>query len=201
MSENSEETVVIDPQDPLTQRILDVCDRTGDFIEWWGFRAIHGRVWTLLAITGRPLSQMDISVLLDVSRSLVNGAVLELEEWGLVERVGDHRRAPIVAVTEVWPIITQVLRTREWMMIERVRLALEAAAQEADVHYLRTGQQPFSRERLHELMQLTEMAQSFLKVILNLRLADEGRGVRAFLRTATQVLSGFRRVTKQDSSS
>lgn len=193
MSELNDEPVIIDPRDPLTQRILDVCDGTGDFIEWWGFRAIHGRVWTLLAIMGRPLSQTDIAVLLEVSRSLVHGAVQELEEWGLVQRVGDHRRAPIVAVTEVWPIITHVLRTREWMMIERVRVALEAASQEADVHFLRTGQEPFSRERLRELTQLTEMAQGFLKVILNLRVSDEGRGLRNFLRTATQVLSGLRR--------
>lgn len=195
MSLEPEDTVVIDLSDPLTRRMLEVCDRTGDFIEWWGFRAIHGRVWTLLAMTARPLSQVDIAALLDVSRSLVHGAVNELEEWGLVQRVGTHRRAPIVAVTEVWPIITQVLRTREWMMIERVRVALEAASQEAELHFQRTGQEPFSRESLAELVQLTEMAQSFLKVILQLRVADEGRGVRQFLRTATQVISGLRRVT------
>lgn len=194
-----EEPVVIDLADPLTRRILDVCDGTGAFIEWWGFRAIHGRVWTLLALTGRPLSQIDIAALLDVSRSLVHGAVNELEAWGLIQRVGKHRRAPIVAVTEVWPVITQVLRTREWMMIERVRIALEAAVQEADLHFQRTGQEPFSRERLRELSQLTEMAQSFLRVILNLRGTEEGRGVRQFLRTATQVVAGLRRVTRQDS--
>lgn len=193
MSELDDEPVIIDPHAPLTQRILDVCDGTGDFIEWWGFRAIHGRVWTLLALMGRPLSQTDIAVLLDVSRSLVHGAVQELEEWGLVQRAGNHRRAPIVAVTEVLPIITHVLRTREWMMIERVRVALEAASQEADLHFLRTGQEPFSRERLRELTQLTEMAQGFLRVILNLRVSDDGRGLRHFLRTATQALAALRR--------
>lgn len=195
MSMEPEDTAVIDLSDPLTRRMLDVCDRTGDFIEWWGFRAIHGRVWTLLAMTGRPLSQVDIATLLDVSRSLIHGAVNELEEWGLVQRVGTQRRAPIVAVTEVWPVITQVLRTREWMMIERVRIALEAASQEAELHFQRTGQEPFSRERLAELVQLTEMAQSFLRVILQLRGAEEGRGVRQFLRTATHVIAGLRRVT------
>lgn len=198
MQEETDETGVIDPDDALTRRVLEVCENTGIFIEWWGFRAIHGRVWTLLALTGRPLSQVDIAALLDVSRSLVHGAVQELEEWGLVQREGDHRRAPISAVVEVWPIITQILRTREWMMIERVRLSLEAALQEADAHARRTGQSPFSIERLRELHQLTDMAQSFLKVILTLRMNDEDRGIRSFLRTATSVVQGIRKVGRFD---
>lgn len=198
MLDDSDDIVVIDPDDALTRRVLEVCEHTGVFIEWWGFRAIHGRVWTLLALTGRPLSQVDIATLLDVSRSLVHGAVQELETWGLVQREGEHRRAPISAVVDVWPIITHVLRTREWMMIESVRLSLEAALEEAELHTRRIGTAPFSVERLRELHQLTEMAQSFLKIILTLRLADEERGVRSFLRTATSVIQGLRKVGRID---
>src|SRR5699024_2798703 len=109
MHEDPEDIVIIDLADPLTQRVLDVCERTGDFIAWWGFRAIHGRVWTLLALLDRPLAQRDIAELLGVSRGLISGAITELEDWNLVERVSADRRAPVVANVDVWPVISHVL--------------------------------------------------------------------------------------------
>lgn len=196
MSEEIDDIVIIDLADPLTQRVLDVCERTGDFISWWGFRAIHGRVWTLLALLDRPLSQSDVAELLGVSRALISGAVQELEDWGLILRVGDDRRAPIVANLDVWPVITHVLRIREWMLLEGVRVALEAAIQEADMRAKRGEPPSFSREKLAHLAELTELAQNVLKVILELRSVPRGRRVRYFVHAATYAIDGLRRVTR-----
>lgn len=193
---NADDVVIIDLADPLTQRVLDVCERTGDFIAWWGFRAIHGRVWTLLALLDRPLAQRDIAEFLGVSRALISGAVAELEAWDLVVRVGDDRRAPLVANLDVWPVITHVLRTREWMLLEGVRVALDAAVQEAHLR-ARRGQPPvFSQERLDHLVELTELAQRVLQVILELRSVPHGRRVRYFVNAATYAIDGLRRVTR-----
>lgn len=193
MHESDDTVVIIDPDDPLTQRIVEVCDHIGVFIEYWGFRAIHGRVWALLALTDRPLAQIDIASLLGVSRALVHSAVTELEAWGLVRRTGDNRRAPIEAETDVWPIILSVLRQREWVMLEEVRLSLDAAIVAAQLHERSSGQAPFSVERLRELAQLTELAQSFLKALLSLPFAEESRGVRGVIRAATGLLNKVRR--------
>lgn len=192
MEVSSERVVVIDPEDPLTHRILEVCDRVGVFIEYWGFRAIHGRVWALLALTDRPLSQVDIARLLGVSRALVSGAVTELEGFGLVRRRAQDRRAPVVAVTDVWPVILSVIRQREWVMLEEVRLALDGAIVAAQLHQRRTGEEPFALSRLQELAQLTALAQSFLKALTSIPVSEESHGVRGVIRAATSALQRVR---------
>lgn len=188
-------TGVVDPRDALTRRVLQVCDQTGAFIEWWGFKSIQGRVWTLLALRGEPMTQIEVAELLGVSRSLVHGAMTDLEGYGLVDRLGDERRAPWVANVDVWPTITEILREREWMLIESVRLSLEAAIEEADLVYRQTGEQPWRIDRLRLLLSLTEMAQNFMRLVLSLRVANELRGVRELIRMATTIVQGLRRVS------
>lgn len=176
----------------LNRRVLQVCEHTGNFIEWWGFRSILGRVWTLLALRGAPMSQIEIAELLGVSKALVHSAMTDLEERGLVRRIDEGRRSPWVAVVDVWPTITEVLRSREWMLIEQVRVALDSAIEEASIVKRKTGQEPFSIERLRLLASLTESAQNFLRMVLSLRVANESRGVRDLLRMATTVIQGLR---------
>src|SRR4051812_41709734 len=67
-----QETTAAPPpgRDPLTTRIGQVCDAVGAFIEYWGFKAIHGRIWALLALRNGPLAQAEIAKTLGVSRAL-----------------------------------------------------------------------------------------------------------------------------------
>ena len=50
------------PLDRLSQRVLAVADAVGAFIEAWGFKAIHGRIWTLLALRKEPINQIDVGI-------------------------------------------------------------------------------------------------------------------------------------------
>ncbi|MEO1175462.1 MAG: helix-turn-helix domain-containing protein, partial [Myxococcota bacterium] len=93
--------------DPLTRRVLDVCEATGAFIEYWGFKGILGRVWTLLALRASPMPQTEIANLLGVSRSLVSGAIAELQRRGLVRAVGDARSARRVHTRPRMPLKPQ----------------------------------------------------------------------------------------------
>jgi DNA-binding transcriptional regulator GbsR (MarR family) len=151
--------------DRLTPRVLAVCDAVGDFIEAWGFRAIHGRTWTYLALRREPVPQTEIADALGVSRSLIHLAISELAEYGLVRPVGTERNAPYEASMDVWPTITDVLRSREWMLIERARLALEALLQEAESK----EETPYDVSRIRILLAMAEVAQTGLKAILGIR--------------------------------
>ena len=116
----------------LSNRILAVCDACGDFIEYWGFKSIHGRVWAYLALIEGPVSQAELSRSLGVSRSLINMAISDLSEYGLVRPSKEHHHAPYEAVLDVWPIISDVLRRREWMLLEKAKIALESALEIAE---------------------------------------------------------------------
>ncbi len=167
--------------DPLTRRVLKVCDGVGAFIEYWGFKAIHGRIWTMLALKGVPASQSDIARTLQVSRSLVSTAVSELVDYGLVRPVGDHRNAPYEAVLDVWPTISDVLREREWMLLEGVRQSLEAAR---DTPSAPGDPDGWDADRVQLLLTMTELAQAVLRLLIRLRLPRGADRVSGWLTRA-----------------
>lgn len=173
-----------DPQDRLTQRVLAVCDAVGAYIEAWGFRSIHGRVWALLAMRTTPLPQAEIAEVLGVSRSLVSLAVAELATFGLVRPTSEHRAAPIEACLDVWPTITDVIRGREWMLIERARLALEAAADEVEFRKSEGKATPYDVQRIRLLLTMAEFAQTTLRVVLSVRMPGSLEGFGKWLQRA-----------------
>ncbi|MBK8013331.1 MAG: MarR family transcriptional regulator [Deltaproteobacteria bacterium] len=182
--------------DRINECVREVCGAVGDFIEAWGFKSIHGRVWALMAIRSVPLSQTEIADFLGVSRSLVHLAVTELEAHGLVRPTGAHRHAPYEARLDVWPTITHVLRSREWMLMERARLAIEAALAEVDWRSSAGLETPFDVQRLRLLLSMTEFAQASLRAILSVRmpraLDDLGRWLRKSIRRVRRLHRFFR---------
>ena len=158
----------------IDKRVISVCDACGDFIEYWGFKSIHGRVWTYLSISARPLSQTEIAKALDVSRASVCIAISELSEYGLVRPSSHVRHAPYEAVIDVWPVISNVLREREWMLLETARVALEGALNELERAQAEMPDEPrlknYNFDRIKMLLQMTEWAQSILKLIINAKL-------------------------------
>jgi DNA-binding transcriptional regulator GbsR (MarR family) len=178
--------------DRLERRVLQVCDAAGAFIEYWGFKAIHGRIWALLALRREPMNQIDIGDVLGVSRSLVSTSVAQLMEYGLVRPVSEHRMAPYEAVIDVWPTITEILRDREWMILESARNALECALEEAQLQEESGHQSEYNRARIRMLLTMTEMAQSFLKILLGMRMPKSVTGIGHWVTRARQVIDSFR---------
>jgi DNA-binding transcriptional regulator GbsR (MarR family) len=182
------------PDDRLTQRVMHVADTVGEFIAWWGFKGILGRVWTVLALRGEPLSQAEIARLLGVSRALVSASVAELLDFGLVRRSGPHHHAPYEAVLDVWPVIADVLRTREWMMIEQARVALESAIEEAEVSAHHGQPVPWKIDRLRLVLGLTETAQAFLRILVKLRVPRTIDALGGWLTRASGLIQTLRNI-------
>lgn len=181
------------PNERLATRAVDVCDAVGAFIETWGFRSIHGRVWTLLALSSEPLSQSEVAERLGVSRSLVHLAVGELAEYELVRAVGQQRNAPYEARMDVWPTITGVLRKREWMLMESARVSLEALRQELQ-HQARAGASaPYDMRRVEVLLLMTELAQSALRGVFSVRMPESVDAFSVWLRRARDVMDGLQK--------
>ena len=150
----------------INRRVLEVCESIGDFIEYWGFKGIHGRVWALLALSADPLAQVQIAQYLGVSRSLVSGVISELVERGLVRAVDDTRNSPYVALTDFWPTVASVLRSREWMILEKVRQSLEGFVADAERLGGESIADTYNLRRAYSLIKMTETAQNILRLLI-----------------------------------
>lgn len=180
------------PLDRLTVQVLHACDAVGAFVEYWGFKAIHGRIWTLLALRSEPMAQSEIADVLSVSKSLVSTAVAELVKFGLVRPTDDHRNAPYEASMDIWPVVSDVLRSREWMLLESARVALDAVIEETKV-MAKTGRSavPFNPERMKLLLNMTETAQNLLKILIAIRLPAPMRGFASWIGKAADIIQRF----------
>jgi DNA-binding transcriptional regulator GbsR (MarR family) len=177
----------------LDRRIDDVCDAAGAFIEYWGFKHVLGRAWAHLALHVGPMSQVDLSERMGISRSLMSGVVAELEKRGLVRAVSQHRNAPFEANMDVWPTIAEVLRSREWMLLERARNALEAAIEEAELAIAAGELIPYDVARMRLLLAMTDAAQSFLRMLIGMRLPRAVESFGGWVAKAATIIQSIRR--------
>ena len=174
--------------DHLHRRVMEVADAIGDFIAYWGFKSIHGRVWTVIALRAEPTTQSQVCQILGASRASVSTVVAELVGHGLLRAVDDRRNAPYVAVFDFWPVVADVLRKREWLLLERARLALEAAVEAGERDRKRGGEHQFALDRMRQLLRLTEVGQSILKVLISVRNFEATEKLGSWAREAGRLM-------------
>ena len=175
---------------PLEQHLVDACDAVGEFIEYWGFKATHGRVWLLLAIHREPLAQKELMRMLELSRGTISTVVADLVEHGLVEAVSDHRNAPYRAKTEFWPTIATVLKQREAGLIRRAHEALSSLLSTLEGDEL---QDIYDVERIRGLVNLSEMAQRFVQLLINIPLPSHTDRMTGWFSTVGRIAQRLRK--------
>ncbi|MBN93215.1 MAG: hypothetical protein CL928_03975 [Deltaproteobacteria bacterium] len=136
----------------------------------------------------KPLVQVEVARRLNVSRSLVSETMAELARLGLVRPCGDHRGAPWEAVFDVWPTVSDVLRSREWILLEEARSALDAAVLEVELSEQVQQAHDYDLNRMRMLLRMTERFQAMLRILIALRVPNSLSGLgRALSRTASLV--------------
>ena len=180
--------------DRTTRRALQVCDAAGAFIEYWGFKSIHGRIWSYLALRGKPIAQVEVARTLGVSRASISLAMSDLVDYGLVKPSSSNRNAPYEAIVDIWPVISDVLREREWMLIESARVALEALLEEVELTESFGESSKYDANRIRLLLNLTSAAQSFLRVLVSLRVPRAMDLLGTGLRKVSSVVQSLRDV-------
>jgi len=104
-----------------SELIHEVADAVGALMEFWGFKRVMGRLWTVLYLTGEPLSAAELCERLAISSGAASMTLADLERWGVVKRsrkAGD-RREYFEAETDIWKMVSRVLRERELSQIDR----------------------------------------------------------------------------------
>jgi HTH-type transcriptional regulator, glycine betaine synthesis regulator len=104
------------------------------FFERFGLRGVLGEVWTALYIEDRPLDERELRSRVGISTGAMSNALNELLDLGFAHRVGvpGERRFFYRAETEMWPLITRLMRERERTRLAEIVEALKSAAEKFD---------------------------------------------------------------------
>ena len=115
-----------------TELLNEVADAVGALMEFWGFKRVMGRIWALLFLRGEPLVAAELCEQLAISTGAASMALAELEHWAVVRRSrkpGD-RREYFEAESDIWRMISRVLRERELLQIERALETFDRAREQ-----------------------------------------------------------------------
>jgi DNA-binding transcriptional regulator GbsR (MarR family) len=170
------------PSSHALQKVdLAVADAVGALMELWGFRRQLGRIWAVLFLSDRALAAPELCDRLQISTGLLSMSLAELRKWGVVRSVeipGD-RKEHFEAETNVWRLITRVLREREKRAVEDAlgtfeRALADVRAALADVDPAVKALARFKVRRLEVLADLSRAALGVLRVLVDSARADVG---------------------------
>lgn len=152
----------------------EVADAIGALMEFWGFKRLMGRIWSLLYLRGEPLSAADLCEQLAISSGAASMTLSELERWGVVRRSrkpGD-RREYFEAETDVWKMISRVLRERELSQIERALDTFDRARDQLEaMGGTRMGE---TADRIEKLAELARLGRGLLQALVTQGRLDAG---------------------------
>lgn len=140
---------------------LRVADQIGALMEFWGFKRVHGRVWTTLFLAQEPLSAAEIRKRLGVSVGATSMALTELRRWGAVREARvTSRSMHYEPETNIWRLVSRVLQDREKRMLDDTIEIFNAAMAE-----LKTEGAAGAAKRVEKLIWLTRLARGMLDML------------------------------------
>jgi DNA-binding transcriptional regulator GbsR (MarR family) len=161
------------PERELWPSEIAVAEAVGRLMEFWGFKRNMGRVWAVLYLSDRPLAARHLKEGLGASVGTVSMTLTELQRWGVVRQVWQKgsRSRLYEAETDLWKMITRVLRERERSEIELALQdfdgALEHARQRAKTKDpVARARAKVQQERIAALRKLARMGRSLLDALV-----------------------------------
>ena len=112
----------------LTPPEIDtLAELIGEFMEYWGFKKIHGKIWLHLHLSEKPLDAQDLMDRLDVSKALVSITIKDLLHYDVVKTTELSSAGTRVYVTnpDIPRVIERILRSREKVMLSKIRSAFQ----------------------------------------------------------------------------
>lgn len=94
----------------------------GDFIRYWGFRRIHGAIWTQIYLSSEPLSCTELAKRLGLSKALISPALDELSQYRLIQETAspNEKTKLFIANEDIDSVIKAVLQERESRLLKLV---------------------------------------------------------------------------------
>jgi DNA-binding transcriptional regulator GbsR (MarR family) len=146
--------------------VRDFADQVGEFIQYWGFKKVHGRIWTHLFLSKTPLDAAEIMKRLSISKALVSMSLSDLLAYDVVEEMGKSTRGTLTyaANADVLSVILNVIRQRERRMFSRIVAAHKLLDSVSATEQKTAG---IDRERLEAMGGLINLGYEALETFLS----------------------------------
>lgn len=132
-------------------------DSVGDFIRYWGFRRIHGRIWAEVYLSKKPLSGVELTKILDVSKALASLALNELIEYDLISCINPQDKTKRYrANDDVYGVIKKILIKREQVLIKKSQKHFDAL--EKTLSHVKPEESLIDQDRLKVLGEMISSA-------------------------------------------
>jgi DNA-binding transcriptional regulator GbsR (MarR family) len=147
----------------LRKDVALVTEHVGEFMQYWGFKKIHGRIWALLFLSQEPLDATRVVALLKVSKTLVSFAVKELLAYDVIRERGQGPRGTVLLEPnpDISGVILAVLQMRERKMLAKTLKSVK----DIDVRAQDDGSFALDADRQQELLSMVKSATRALELL------------------------------------
>lgn len=138
-----------------TPEMQDLSEQIGEFMYYWGFKRIHGKMWTHLYLAKEPLDAADLVKQMKISKALVSISLRELMDYEVIQMDGKSSRGTQLykVNSDLMSVILSVLRQREKRMLSRVEAAHQNMLRISETETAQMGIDPSKLVQLGDLVQ------------------------------------------------
>ncbi len=149
------------------QQINFLADEIGELVYNWGFKRVHGRIWTHLFLSSRPLDASDLVKRLDISKALISISLRELLDLKLIAEIGKSAKGTHLYRTnpDLVRVFLNILKFREKLLFSKVK---NAHANVENMSAEEKQKTELSDLRINELKKLVAGADQTLDQVINL---------------------------------
>jgi len=146
------------------KELLETVENIGLFMQYWGFKSVHGKIWAYIYISEEPVSTPQIVEFLGVSKGLVSVAINELLEYKLIIQAEKTKYGALTYLAPDNPAATvrEVLKHREINILSEVENSLNSLSK------LNLGECKnlnLSKDKTKNLLELTSAHKKLLTLI------------------------------------
>lgn len=158
-------------QTNVPPELEDLANEVGDFICYWGFKKIHGRLWTHIYLSNDPLDAGQLMQRLRVSKALISLSLNDLLRFDVIHESGKSSRGTqtYVANPDVVEVILNVLRRRERKMLAKAETSHRMLISLSPDRKASAG---LHGDRMQALGRMIHQAQNALSSLLELATLD-----------------------------
>jgi DNA-binding transcriptional regulator GbsR (MarR family) len=102
-----------------------LAELVGEFIQFWGFKKIHGKIWLHLYLNEQPMDAAALMAKLNVSKALISISLNGLLDFDVIieEGLSEGGTRLYVANPNLNSVVNHVLRQREKIMMGKIQAA------------------------------------------------------------------------------